>query len=177
MKQVTVNDAALRQAAAEGMDAFVGVFVQAIRQAIGGELTAQNMSELNSDQITLMAWDVLHTEVMDGGFVQLIHNGYGPFIFHNPFAKAVKLWGLQELSKLIYDGRRLYDKYGRQIECDCTDEEFMALFEQFPEFDDMDDLFVEQEESYMEQIARYIDEHLDRFASLSIKHYALSIKH
>jgi hypothetical protein len=168
MKQVTVDDAILRQAAAEGVDAFAGVFVQAIRQAIGGELTAQNMTELNSDQITLLAWDMLHEEVMDGGFVQLIHNGYGPFIFLNPFAKAVKLWGLHDLSKLIYDGRRLYDKYGRQIERDCTDAEFMALFEQFPEFDDMDDTFVEQEEAWTERIARYIDEHLDRFCV--IKH-------
>ncbi len=166
MKQVTVNDATLRQSAAEGMDAFVAVFMQAVKQAIGGELSAQNMNELNSDQITLLAWDVLHAEVMDGGFVQLIHNGYGPFIFHNPFAKALKLWGLHDLSKLVYDGRRLYDQYGRQIERDCTDDEFMALFEQFPEFDDMDDAFVDKEEEWTEQIARYLDEHIDRFATI-----------
>ena len=166
MKQVTVNDATLRQSAAEGMDAFVAVFVQAVKQAIGGELSAQNMNELNSDQITLLAWDVLHAEVMDGGFVQLIHNGYGPFIFHNPFAKALKLWGLHDLSKLVYDGRRLYDQYGCQIERDCTDDEFMALFEQFPEFDDMDDAFVDKEEEWTEQIARYLDEHIDRFATI-----------
>lgn len=166
MKEVIIRDAALRQAAGEGMDAFVGAFVTAIRQAIGGELTAETLQELNSDQITLLAWDTLHQEVMDGGFVQLIHNGYGPFIFKNPFAKAVKLWGMRDLSKMVYDAHSLYVKYHEQIERDCTDDEFMALFEQFPEFDDLDDTFVEMEEEWTEQIARYIDANIDKFASI-----------
>ena len=166
MKQVTIQDATLQKAATEGMDAFVGAFVTAIKETIGGELTADTLSELNSDQITLLAWDTLHQEVMDGGCVQLIHNGYGPFIFKNPFAKAVKLWGMRELSKLVYDAHSLYVKYHEQIERDCTDDEFMALFEQFPEFDDLDDEFVEREEEWTEQVAHYIDEHIEKFANV-----------
>ena len=166
MIEVRVKDSDLREAAGEGMDAFVGCFVGAIKEAIGGELTAETMAELNSDQVTLLAWDVLHEEVMDGGFVQLIHNGYGPFIFKNPLAKALKLWGLRELSKLIYSAHTLYIKYGEQIERDCTDDEFMALFEQFPEFDDLDDTFVEEEENWTADIAHYIDEHIERFATI-----------
>jgi hypothetical protein len=166
MKEVTIQDANLRKAAGEGMDSFVAVFVSAIKEAIGGELTAETMAQLNSDQITLLAWDTMHAEVMDGGFVQLIHNGYGPFIFKNPFAKAVKLWGMKELSKLVSDAHTLYNKYHEALERDCTDDEFMALFEQYPEFDDKDDLFVEQEEEWTEQIARYIDEHIERFATV-----------
>ena len=169
MIDVIVKDEALRRAAGEGMDAFVSCFVEAIKAAIGGELTTETLGELNSDQVTLLAWQTLHDEVMDGGFVQLIHNGYGPFIFKNPFAKAVKLWGLRELSKLVYDAHTLYAKHHEVIERDCTDEEFMALFEQFPEFDDLDDTFVEQEETWTEDIARYIDEHIDHFATIVIE--------
>ena len=166
MIEVRIKDSALREAAGEGMDAFVGCFVSATKEAIGGELTAEAMAELNSDQVTLLAWDILHEEVMDGGFVQLIHNGYGPFIFKNPLAKALKLWGLRELSKLIYSAHTLYIKYGEQIERDCTDDEFMALFEQFPEFDDLDDTFVEEEEKWTADIAHYIDEHIEKFATI-----------
>ena len=166
MIEVRIKDSALREAAGEGMDAFVGCFVSATKEAIGGELTAETMAELNSDQVTLLAWDVLHEEVMDGGFVQLIHNGYGPFIFKNPLAKALKLWGLRELSKLIYSAHTLYIKYGEQIERDCTDDEFMALFEQYPEFDDLDDTFVEEEEKWTADIAHYIDENIERFATI-----------
>jgi hypothetical protein len=150
------------------MDAFVGAFVAAIKEAIGGELTAENMGLLNADQVTLLAWDVLHEEVMDGGFVQLVHNGYGPFIFKNPFAKAVKqLWGMRELSKLVYDAHILYIKYGEVLERDCSEDEFMALFEQYPEFDDMDDTFIEEEEVWTEQIARYIDDNIEKFAKIT----------
>jgi hypothetical protein len=156
----------LRQAAGEGMDAFVGAFVKAIREAIGGELTAENMGQLTSDQITLLAWDTLHEEVMDGGFVQLIHNGYGPFMFKNPVAKALKLWGLRDLSKLIYDAHTLYTKHGTAIEKDCSDEEFMALFEQFPDFDNLDDEFIEHEEDWTAQIAEYIDQNIEKFATI-----------
>ncbi|MBQ8158767.1 MAG: DMP19 family protein [Prevotella sp.] len=167
MKEIIIKDATLRKAAEEGMDAFVGVFIKALREAIGGELTTESMQELNSDQITLLAWDTLHEEVMDGGFIQLIHNGYGPFIFKNPFAKALnKMWNMRELSKLIYDAHSLFVKYGKELQKDCTDDEFMALFEQYPEFDDLDDQFVENEETYTEQVARYIDENIEKFASI-----------
>jgi hypothetical protein len=164
MKEVIVKDADLQQAAEEGMDAFLNVFVKATYDAIGGELTAETMQELNADQITLLAWSILHEEVMDGGFVQLIHNGYGPFIFKNPLAKALKLWDMKELSKLIYEAHTLWLKHREEIEKDCSDEEFMALFEQFPDFDDLDDQFVEHEEEWTEDIAHYVDDHLDRFA-------------
>jgi hypothetical protein len=124
------------------------------------------MQELNADQITLLAWDILHQEVMDGGFVQLIHNGYGTFIFKNPFAKAIKMWGMRDLSKLIYDAHTLWLKHRETIEKDCTEDEFMALFEQFPEFDDLDDTFVENEEAWTADIAHYVDDHLERFATI-----------
>ncbi|MBR6867013.1 MAG: DMP19 family protein [Prevotella sp.] len=163
---IEVRDTVLQQAAAEGMDAFVKVFVEAIREAIGGELTQETMAQLTADQVTLLAWDTLHDEVMDGGFVQLIHNGYGPFIFKNPFAKAIKLWGLRDLSKLIYDAHTLWLKHRDVIERDLTDDEFMALFEQLPEFDDLDDKFVEKEEEWTSMIAHYIDEHIENFVSI-----------
>ena len=167
MKQIIVKDSDLSQAALEGMDAFVQVFIDAIREAIGGEPTAETLGELNADQVTLLCWDTLHTEVMDGGFIQLIHNGYGPFIFKNPFAKALnKMWGMRDLSKMIYEVHTLWLENREALERDCTDDEFMALFEQYPQFDDYYDKFVETEEEWTEQIAHYIDDNLEKFATI-----------
>ena len=50
------------------------------------------------------------------------------------------------------------------MEAECSDEEFMALFEQYPQFDDYDDMFIENEESWTEQIARYVDNNIEKFA-------------
>jgi hypothetical protein len=166
MKEVKISDKTLKKAAAEGMDAFVNTFINAINEAIGGELGANNMKDLNSEQITLLAYHILQEEVMDGGFIQLIHNGYGGFIFHNPFAKMMRLWGLDDLAKIINKAHKLYDKYHERIEKECSDEEFMAMFEQMPEFDDIDDNFVENEEKWTEQIACYIDEHIQNFVTI-----------
>ncbi|MBO5185655.1 MAG: DMP19 family protein [Prevotella sp.] len=167
MKEVIVKDSDLCRAAGEGMDAFLKVFYDGIMCSVGGELTAETMQELNTDQITLLAYHILRDEVMDGGFVQLIHNGYGGFIFLNPFAKVLKLWGMRDLSRLIYDAHTLYNLHKGDIERDCTDEEFMAMFEAHPEFDDMDDKFVENEELYTAAVARYVDEHIEQFAKIS----------
>ena len=136
MIQVEVRDIDLQEAAAKGMDEFIQVFVDAIYKSIGGELT------------------------------QLIHNGYGSVIFKNPFAKAVKAWGMKDLCRMVYDVHTLYAKYHDEIEKDCTDDEFMAMFEQYPEFDDYDDGFVENEELWTEDIAHYIDSNIEKFAKI-----------
>lgn len=166
MKEVVVSDAALSKAAEEGMDEFLKVFVDAIKESIGGELTAETMVELNSDQITLLAYDMMREELMDGGFVQLIHNGLGGFIFQNPFAHAMKLWGLNDLGKLIYKAKKVYWTCHEEIEQDVSDEEFMGLFERFPAFDDFDDEFVENEEEWTSMVAHYVDEHIENFAKI-----------
>ena len=163
---VIIKDKDLRDASEKGMDAFVELFVNAINEAIGNELTIETMALLNADQITLLAYNILREEVMDGGFIQLIHNGYGEFIFKNPFAKAVRQWGLRDLSKLVYNVHTLYIKYKEEIERDCSDEEFMALFERYSDFDEMDDEFVENEEQWTRDIAYYIDEHIDLFCKV-----------
>ena len=96
----------------------------------------------------------------------MIHNGYGGFIFMNPVAKMFKFWGLRDLARIVYDVHPLYKKYHEEIERDCTDEEFMAMFEHFPEFDDFDDEFVENEEEWTAAVAHYVDGHLDCFARI-----------
>ena len=76
---IEVTDVALRQAAGEGMDAFIGVFTGAYKKEIGGEMTAGTMSLLTGEQHSLLAYQIFRDEVMEGGFCQLIQNGYGGF--------------------------------------------------------------------------------------------------
>ncbi len=166
MIDVKVNNSDIRKAVEEGMDSFVQVFVSAINKAIDGQLTQETMPQLNSDQITLLAWSYLHTEVMDGGYVQLIYNGYGEFIFKNPFAVAVREWGLQDLYAHIRHARKYYEKYYEAIRKELSDDDFMALYEQMPEFDQYDDEFIVNEEHWTEMIAAYIDDHINNFATI-----------
>lgn len=164
--EIKIKESDVIQAAQEGMDSFVELFRDRILETIEGQLNAETMPLLAPDQITLLAYMTVREEVMDGGFVQLIHNGYGPFIFLNPFAKAMRLWGAKDFTNLIYKGRKLFELYQEELTKECTDEEFMSLFEQYPEFDDLDDSFIEMEEEVTETVARYVDEHLENFAEV-----------
>ena len=42
----------------------------------------------------------------------------------------------------------------------------MGLYERFPEFDDLDDEFMEHEEEYTTRVAQYLDEHLLDFIEI-----------
>lgn len=164
MKEVRITDNYLQKTTQEGMDVFLQTVTDGILTAIGGELNEETIQEINAQQITLLAYHILRDEVMDGGFVQLIHNGYGPFIFKNPFDKAIRAWGLADLCSLIRKVHKLYNRFHEEIERECSDEEFMAMFEQMPEFDEFDDRFVENEEEWTALVARYVDEHIGQFA-------------
>lgn len=160
---VAISDAALRRAAGEGMDAFIKVFADAYMEAMGGQFTPQGMSLLTGEQHSLLAYQLFRDEVMEGGFCQLIQNGYGGYIFDNPFAKAMRLWGIGDLPKLIYAAKKIYDQHREDLERERTDDEFMAMYEQYEAFDDLEDEFLEKEEEYTELVARYVDSHIEAF--------------
>ena len=119
---IQIKEKDVQQAAAEGMDEFLQVFVDNYEKAIGGELNAENMMLLNGYQISLLAYFYFRREVNEGGFVQLIYNGYGAFIFDNPFAKAMRLFGANDFSKLIYSAKKIYDEHKVDLVRERTDE-------------------------------------------------------
>ncbi len=161
---ITVTDAALRKGAMEGTDAFLQVFIDKYLEVTGGVLNADTMPLLNGYQHTLLGYHFFREEVNEGGFVQLIQNGYGPYIFGNPFAKAMRLMGAKEFSKLIYAAQEIYIDHRKDLERECTDEEFMAMYEQYEVFDDLEEKFMDMEEQITAQIAEYVDQHLEQFA-------------
>ena len=166
MNQITVSDADLRKGAEEGMDAFLKVFIDKYLEVTGGVIYEQTMPLLNGYQHTLLGYHFFREEVMEGGFVQLVQNGYGPYIFDNPFAKAMRLFGAKDFSKLIYEAKEIYDAHRADLEKDCTEDEFMAMYEQYEAFDDLEEKYMEEEELITAQIAAYVDEHLDSFAAI-----------
>lgn len=165
-KRIVVTDEALRQGAEAGMDEFLKVFTDKYLEVTGGVINADTMPLLNGYQHTLMGYHIFREEVLEGGFVQLIQNGYGPYIFENPFAKAMRLFGAKEFSKLIYEARKIYDAHKADLEKECSEEEFMAMYEQYEAFDDLEEAYMDMEEMVTAQLAEYVDEHLELFAEI-----------
>ena len=166
--EITVNDSDLRQAAAEGMDEFIAVFTDAYTKAMdaAGGFGAGAMQQLSADQNTLLAYKIFRDEMMEGGFCQLIQNGYGAYIFHNPFVKVMRLWGMEDVARIVHAARRIYDANRKDLERERSDEEFMAMYEQYEAFDDLETEFIENEEDYTAAIAAYVDDHMEQFAHI-----------
>lgn len=163
---IQIKDSDLAAAAGKGMDEFLQVFTDAYLQALGGKLTADNMQLLNGSQHTLLAHRFFQDEMRDGGFVQLIQNGYGGYIFENPFAKAIKQFGAAELAKLIYKAKEIYDPNKTALERETTEEEFNAMYVDFEVFDDLEELYFDIEEQQTALIAAYVDNHIADFAEI-----------
>lgn len=166
---IEIKEEAVIKAAEQGMDEFIDLFTDSYLKAMGGKFTEESMSLLNGEQHSLLAYRIFRDELLEGGFCQLIQNGYGGYIFRNPFAKVMRIWGLKELSKLIYDAKAVYDEHREDLEKERTDEEFMAMYEQYEIFDEMEEAFMDKEEYYTAKIAEYVDEHIELFASIVSK--------
>lgn len=163
---IEIKEDALKIAAHENMAAFIKVFTTKYRETIGGQLSAEKMQLLNGEQHTLLAYDILREEMLMGGFCQLIQNGYGSYIFDNPFAKAMRLWGAPEFSKMVYKAKKIYDAHREDLERERTEEEFMGMYEEYENFDDLDETFIEEEEQITTLIAHYVDKHIEDFAKI-----------
>ena len=163
---IEIKEGALKTAALQNMAAFIKVFTNKYRETIGGRLSAEKMQLLNGEQHTLLAYDILREEMLMGGFCQLIQNGYGSYIFDNPFAKAMRLWGAPEFSKMVYKAKKIYDAHREDLERERTEEEFMGMYEEYENFDDLDETFIEEEEQITTLIAHYVDKHIEDFAKI-----------
>lgn len=163
---IKISEQTIIDAVEKGMDEFLKVFTDAYIEALGDEMNEESMNRLNGYQHTLLAYRYFTDELNVGGFIQLIQNGYGGYIFDNPTAKALRMMGAKGISKLIYKAKEIYDKHRDELERETTEEEFMAMYEQFEQFDELEEKFMEIEEEETAIIAHYVDEHIEDFAEV-----------
>ena len=94
------------------------------------------MDKLNTNQHSLLAYRYLLEEVMEGGFIQLIHNGYGPYVLEGPFPFVIKkIWEFKDFGKFLFNVQHEYHMHKDEIFTELSEEEFMALYEQLEELD------------------------------------------
>ncbi len=145
--------------------AFIEWVTDGYLAAIGGGLTADNMDMLSAEQHAVLCYRYVLDEVMEGGFIQLILNGYAPYVLEGPFPMVVKKeWGMRDFSKLLYEVKKEYHKHQEELSQDMSDEEFMALYEQLEELNELgDDFLDEHQEEVTPAVAKMMVENLDKY--------------
>lgn len=145
---------------------FIIYITDSYLEAVGGSLTAENMGMLSNDQHSILCYRYILDEVMEGGFIQLIANGYAPYVLEGAFPYVVKKeWGMREFSKLLYDVKRQYYAHKDELLADMDEEEFMALYEQMEELNDFGDEFLDDiQEDVTPTVAKMVIENLEKYA-------------
>lgn len=153
--------------------AFIEWVTDGYLAAIGGGLTVENMDMLSAEQHAVLCYRYVLDEVMEGGFIQLIMNGYAPYVLEGPFPMVVKKqWGsvegqekvMKDFSKLLYEVKKEYHKHQEELSQDMSDEDFMAMYEQLEELNELgDDFLDEHQEEVTPAVAKMIVENLDEY--------------
>ncbi|MCF7521924.1 DMP19 family protein [Neisseria sp. ZJ106] len=127
-----------------------------------------DMACLNDEQHTLTAYCYLDSQVQEGGFVQLIAEGYGEYIFNNPLADSLRRWRIKPTPKILDQAKSLYQKHGGDIEK--LSENGTPLDEirkQFPEFEELDGDYYETADTDLAAAAGYVAANWAKFAELA----------
>ena len=163
---IQIEESKIVEAAEKGMDEFLKIFTDAYLEALGGDINNDNINMLNGYQHTLLALRFFIEEINEGGFVQLIQNGYGGYVLDNPTAKSLKQIGAKGFSKILYKAKDIYEKHRTELERETNEEEFMAMYVEFEQFDELEEKFfyIEEEETLI--VAQYVDDNISDFAQV-----------
>lgn len=153
---------------------FVQWVTDAYLAAVGGALTAETMDRLTAEQHGLLCYRYVLDEVMEGGFIQLILNGYAPYVLEGPFPYVVKKeWAalvpdgaqaMKDFSKLLYAVKAEYHRHEEELSQELSDEDFMALYEQLEELNEMGDNFLdEHQEVVTPLVVKMVVENVEKF--------------
>jgi len=118
---------------------------------------------LNDSQITLLAYNFLYGQVSNGGFIQLVQNGYGGFVFNTPFSKTITTWGAEKICKIVEEANIIYEKYKEELEKETSMEEFSELYEKIKDFEPLEDEFYKIMDEETKIIKKYVEENTTDF--------------
>ncbi|MDO5761602.1 MAG: DMP19 family protein [Bacteroidales bacterium] len=144
---------------------FITFVTDAYLDAVGGQLTADNMELLSVEQHALLCYRYMLDEVMEGGFIQLIVNGYGPYVLEGPFPYVVKKeWGMKDFSKLLFEAKKQYNLHKEDLLRDMSEEDFMAMYEELDDLNMLgDDFLDDHQEQVSPAVAKMVMKNIEKY--------------
>ena len=126
------------------------------------------MPELNSSQQTFLTYHLFDESMRSGssrcGFLRVMYNGYGEYVFQKPFSKIVKSWGAEKIIEIVENARVLYEKYKDKMKKIKTREELSDLYLQIADFKTLNHEYMMNQDGETEIIKNYIENNINEFA-------------
>ena len=145
---------------------FLFVFTDKYLEIAVGE-NQEIMRDFTSSQHTLLAYNYLYAEVCNGGFIQLIQNGYGGYIFDNPFSDHLREWGIEKIAEIVDKAKVIYEQHKEKLEAQTNLEEFSKIYDEITDFESLEDKFYDVMDNETKLIKNYVENHLKEFAVIN----------
>jgi hypothetical protein len=120
------------------------------------------LDDLSEGQQLLLSYDYVRTQVMQGGFIQLIQNGYIGLLPDIP-GWLYKI-NAPEMAKTVDDVLKVYVLNRELLDKKTTVEEFALLYQELKEFEEIDERFARLDEDTIAKMMEYAKTHIDEFA-------------
>ena len=126
--------------------------------------SGQILNEFTNDQNALLAYISMDNQVCNGGFIQLIENKYGSYIFDSPLTDYLNTWGAVKTAKILEDAKLIYHQKKPILEKEKTLEEFAKLYQEHPDFEELENQYYAEVHSERDIIKQYIQSNIVKFA-------------
>jgi len=140
------------------------LMVEPLHEELWRRQTFDLMDELNPGQQLLLSYDYLRTQVMQGGFIQLIQNGYVGLLPDMP--QLLEDAGAPEMALVIDDALKVYVLNKEILSQKTTVEEFALLYNELKEFEGIDDRFAQYNDATVKAIVENALEYPETFVTL-----------
>jgi len=120
------------------------------------------MNELSEGQQLLLSYDYIQTQVIQGGFIQLIQNGYVSLLLSLP--GWLEDIGANDMAKVIDDVLKVYVLNRERLDAETSVEDFAKLYNEFKEFEILDAEFAALNDETIREILSYALEAIEDYA-------------
>jgi len=121
------------------------------------------LTELSPGQQLFLSYDYVRMQVMQGGFIQFIQNGYVSLLL--PMPGWLQHIGANDMAQLLDDVLKAYVMHIDMLERETTVEEFAQLYDQLPEFAGLDEEFTQLDAPTLHIMVKYAAAHLEEFVA------------
>lgn len=145
-------------------DALYDLLAQPLHEELYKRKDFDFLDDLSEGQQLMLSYDYVRMQVLQGGFIQLIENGYIGLLPDMP--EWLNKIGAPEMAKIIDDVLKVYVLNKDILGKTKTVEDFALLYEELKEFEAIDESFRQLNDDTNRKILNYAIAHIDEFAKL-----------
>lgn len=134
------------------------LLVQPLHEELYRRQTFDFLDDLSWPQQLLLAYDYLHMQVGQGGFIQFLHNGYVGLL--PSLIEQLYQLGAGDMAKVLDDALKVYVLNRDMLEGAQSVEEFAKLYDELKEFEGIDERYKHLNPATTKQLLQYAATHL-----------------